>query len=581
VAAARRDPGRRTSGQAKMSEAAISEAISRRSPADRLSYEGLTYHRQRDYPQAEALYRESLSLDPRHLDSLCLLGTLLSETKRPLEAIEILQGAVAIDTESALAHNNLGIALKAVDRFDEALSSFDKAIALKPRLAKLHFNRGNTLMELERFADALSSFDEAVGLTPDHAETHNNRGSAQRELEQFDAAVASYSKAIALKPDYADAYNNRAIALTQQALLGEALADSEKALALVPDFAAAHCTRGNTLRELGLFDEALASFERAIALKPDWAEPYFAKGTLHLAHGRLTEGWVLYESRFRMARSKKPPSSQPRWDGSTDPSGKHILVLCEQGIGDTFHFVRYLPHLSARGAAVTLWVYDTLVQFMKQLEPNIRVVSNKIKAREIEHDYHCPLLSLPMAMGTTLNTIPDEVPYLRADEGRRLLWKEKLGPADFKVGICWDGRSDKTRSFPVAMFEPISRIPGVRLISLHKGSGEEQLRELPSGMKIETLGDTFDPPGESFLDTAAVMMNCDLVITCDTSVAHLAGALGLPVWVVLKWQAEWRWLFERSDSPWYPTMRLFRQTSRGDWAGPFREVEGELRKIVG
>ena len=410
-----------------MSEAAISEATSRHSAADRLSHEGLKHHRQKDFPQAEALYRESLSLDPSHLHSLCLLGTLLSETMRPQEAIEILQRAVTIDAESALAHNNLGIALKAVDKFDEALASFDKAVALKPRVAKLHFNRGNTLMELERFVDALASFDEAASLAPDHAETHNNRGSAQRELEQFDAAIASYSRAIALKPDYADAFNNRAIALTQQVVLAEALADSDKALALNPDFAAAHCTRGNTLRELGRLDDALASLNRAIALKPDWAEPYFAKGTLYLALGQLTEGWRLYEWRWKMARAKKPPSSQPLWDGSTDLHGKQILVLCEQGIGDTFHFVRYLPLLRARGAEVTLWVYDTLVQFMKQLEPGIRIISNKTKTDEIEHDYHCPHLSLPMMLGTTFDTIPGEVPYLQADEGRTLRWKEKLG----------------------------------------------------------------------------------------------------------------------------------------------------------
>jgi tetratricopeptide (TPR) repeat protein len=563
-----------------MSEAALSKATSRRSPADRLFHAGLKHHRLREFPQAEALYRDGLSLDPRHLDSLCLLGTLLSETKRPEEAIEILQRAVAIDADSALAHNNLGIAFKAVDKFDEALASFDRAVALKPRLGKLHFNRGNTLMELERFADALASFDEAAALVPDHAETHNNRGSAQRELEQFDAAVESYSRAIALRPNYADAYNNRAIALTQQVLLEEALADSDKALALAPDFAAAHCTRGNTLRELGLVDEALASLDRAIALKPDWAEPYFAKGTLYLARGQLTEGWSHYEWRWKMARAKKPSSSQPLWNGSTDLRGKHILVLCEQGIGDTFHFVRYLAQLRAHGAEVTLSVYDTLVQFMKQLEPDIRVVSNKVKVDEIEHDIHCPLMSLPMTMGTTLDTIPGEVPYLHADSTRTMRWRQKLGTAGFKIGICWDGRSDKTRSFPLAMFEPISQIPGVRLISLHKGAGEEQLLGPPAGVKVETLGDKFDPPGESFLDTAAVMKNCDLVLTCDTSVAHLAGALALPVWVVLKWQAEWRWLLDRNDCPWYPTMRLFRQKSRGDWAAPFREVEDELRKIA-
>jgi hypothetical protein len=273
---------------------------------------------------------------------------------------------------------------------------------------------------------------------------------------------------------------------------------------------------------------------------------------------------------------------QPAWTGKESLDGKILFIYPEQGLGDTIQFCRYAELAEARGAKVILSVQDPLVRLMRQLGPTIGIVGQD--AAPPDFDYHVALMSLPWAFRTDWNTFPARIPYLRAEPERVGKWRRIIGNGGFKVGICWQGNRrgqvDAGRSFPVRQFECLAGLPGVRLISLQKNDGAGQLLDLPAGMTVETLGDDFDSGGDAFVDTAAAMENLDLVITSDTAIAHLAGALGRPTWIALKHVGDWRWFLDRSDSPWYPTVRLFRQSQRGDWAGVFSEIERQLAALT-
>jgi len=302
---------------------------------------------------------------------------------------------------------------------------------------------------------------------------------------------------------------------------------------------------------------------------------------LKLLLGNFSEGWRDHEFRksgniFNDGKSFK----NPVWTGSTEISGKTILVRPEQGLGDVIQFARYIRCLDKSGARILFDPYPKLAALMKTMDAGFEIVAADDET--LLYDYHCPLLSLPFAFGTTEEYMPKDTPYLFADPSRIETWRSRIGATGFRIGICWQGSKnliDIGRSFPVDLFKHIARLPGVRLISLHKGAGEDQLVNLPEDMVVEVLGDDFDAGESAFLDTAAVMMCCDLIITSDTSVAHLAGALGAPVWVALKKIPDWRWMLERQDSPWYPTMQLFRQKVEGDWDSVFSEIEDAFIRL--
>jgi hypothetical protein len=297
--------------------------------------------------------------------------------------------------------------------------------------------------------------------------------------------------------------------------------------------------------------------------------------------GDFERGWEHYESRETCAAPS--PDWGVRWTGDESLEGKSLLILAEQGFGDTIQSCRFAPLAAARGAKVTLAVQDPLVALLECLKPGIMItaLSAVVPTR---FDYHIPLLSMPRAFHTRTDNIPASIPYLSANPWRIEAWNARMGTHGFRIGICWQGavggEVDIGRSFPVRHFETLAEIPGLRLISLQKNAGVEQLRDLPAGMKVETFGDTLDPGPDAFVDTAAVMENLDLVITSDTAIAHLAGALGRPVWVALSHVPDWRWLLDRDDSPWYPTMRLFRQPRRNDWAGVFAAIKTSLLELL-
>jgi tetratricopeptide (TPR) repeat protein len=537
------------------------------------------------WQQALASYDQAIALRPDFAEAHFSRGTALRALGRLDDALASFDRGIALRPGDVPAHNARTAALLELQRPEAALVSSERAIALAPGSAAAHCNRAAALKELKRFDEALGSCDRAIALQADLLVAHLNRGAVLRELQRHDEALASYDLALELRPDCAEAYANRAIVLQDLQRTEDALASCERALALQPDLALAHVNRGSALHDLLRLDAALASYAEAARLQPDNARAVFNAGLIHLQTGQYESGWQWHE------RRKKPHVSagsgalpQPFWTGGEPLEGRTLLCCWEQGLGDTIQFCRYARLAADRGAHVVLLVQGALRSLLQGLHPAVEVFA---EARLLPaFDLQCPLLSLPLAFGTTVESIPAAVPYLSAEPARVALWRERIGVEGFKIDICWQGNPSKAvdsgRSFPLRLYQPLSLLPSVRLISLQKGPGASQLSSLPAGMRVETLGAHFDLDlgPDAFLDSAAVMANMDLIISSDTSVAHLAGALARPAWIALKRVPDWRWMLDREDSPWYPTVRLFRQDRAGDWAGVFSRMARELEPLL-
>ncbi len=529
-------------------------------------------------------YDEALALKPGFAEAHHNKGKALQALQRLPEAVECYDRATRLRPDYADAYYNNGNALQELKRPSEALRNYDRAIALKPNFAEAYIGRGNALKDLNRLNEALGSYDRAINLRTDFADAYYSEANTLKELNRPQEALTFYDRAIALKADYAEAFCGRGSVLEDMNRPDEALQSFERALTLKSNFAEAHTAKGNALFRRKRFDEALQSYDRAIASRADYADAYWNKSFCALLSGNYDQGWPLYEWRKKRADatgSRNCP--QPEWTGKESLEGKTLLVHAEQGLGDTIQFCRYALLAAERGAKVILAAQDRLSRLLGSLGSRISI--EKLATTPASFDYHIALMSMPLAFGTTLSTCPATVPYLHAEPEKLAKWRERIGSGGFKIGICWQGNKqanvDVGRSFPVRHFEAIARLPNVRLISLQKNGGVEQLRDLPSGMKVETLGEDFDAGPDAFVDTAAAMGCLDLVITSDTAVAHLAGALARPAWVALKYVPDWRWLLDRSDSPWYPTLRLFRQPKPGDWASVFAAVRAQLTELIG
>ena len=563
---------------------------------------------------AENFYRQVLKANPDHFDSLNLLGIINLQRSKYAEAIHKIDLALKLNPGSAFAHNNRGNALKELKQFDEALKSLDKAIELKPDYADALFYRGNTLKELGRPEEALASYDRALALKPeypealnnrgvtlfelnrpiealasydkaialraDDAEALNNRGVVLMELHRLDEALASYDRAIGLKAGYADALDNRGTVLRKLNRLDEALASHDAAIAAQPEGADAFYNRGNVLKELNRLPEALASYDRAIALAPGHAEAHWNQSLLRLLTGDFERGWAQYEWRWRSKalglQSRR--FSQPLWLGADTLHGKTILLHGEQGLGDTIQFCRYAPLVAARGGRVVMEVEELL----RDLISGLAGVSRCVSKGDIlpEFDLHCPLLSLPLAFGTRLESIPSTTPYLRAPAPAVASWEARLtGRARPRLGVVWSGhpahREDRNRSIALRALLPLLDVAAT-FVSLQRDvrAGDAQL--LQERSDIAHFGGDL----RTFSDTAALISQLDLVITVDTGVAHLAGALGRPVWILLPFIPDWRWLLDRNDSPWYSSARLHRQTASREWHGVIERINDELRDWI-
>ena len=531
-------------------------------------------------------FDSALALQPHHAALNANRGNALRELGRLPEAEESYTLALAIEPHDPVTLHSRALVRYLQRRYVEALQDYDALAARGEETAPALIGRGATLVALRRYGQALAPLERAIELGPADAEAHIQRGVALLNLERNAEALESFDRALALRPDAAEVLNNRAVALAAIGRLSEALESFIRSAVLSGMSAENHTNIGIVLKSLGRHREAAASFGRALTYKPDDPSARFALAFLYLALGEFGLGWPLYEARFDVPALANPPRhfAAPRWKG--EPlAGRRLLVHAEQGLGDVIQFCRYLPLLVAPGVSVVFEVMPSLKALLRTLPPAIRLIGRGEPLPPV--DYYCPLLSLPLAFNTRLDTIPAQVPYLTAEAERVASWMQRLGALPgLRVGIAWQGNPAverliwaRGRSIPLAALEPLAQLPGVSLVSLQKGPGLEQLRNVPFAERIIDLSADLDRGPDAFLDTAAVMTGLDLVISSDTAVAHLAGALGRPVWTVLAASPEWRWGLERSDSPWYPTMRLFRQTTDGDWSTVLAAIVEALPKL--
>jgi tetratricopeptide (TPR) repeat protein len=530
---------------------------------------------------AIASFDQAIALTPHCVEAHNYRGIALQQLGRTAEALANFDRALSLRPESAELHNNRGNVLRHLQRFPEALASHQRAIALQPTFAAAYNNLGLVLQALHRYREAASSYEHALALQPDSAEAHNNLGTVQCELGQAAEALASCSRALELQPGMRGVHGNLGNALRDLQRPEEALTEYDLAMLEAPLEADNHCHRGNALFDLKRIPDAMASYDRAIDLNPRHAQALFNKSLCLLLAGEFAQGLPFYEWRKQLNPAAAPALPGAAWRGEAKISGKTLFVYADQALGDTIQFCRYAKLAEERGARVVLAVQPQLRELLTSLGSTIRVVAPGEEARGF--DYHCALMSLPLAFATTLADIPAAVPYLCADPRRVVQWRERIGAAGFKIGIVWQGsrnRIDVGRSVPLEMFARLAAVPGVRLISLQKGDGLAELQGGSKDLPLEVLGNGFDMGPQAFLDSAALMSHLDLVITCDTALAHLAGALGCPTWVTLKHVPDWRWLLDRADTPWYPSLRLFRQSRRGDWDGVFAAIHHELTRLV-
>jgi Tfp pilus assembly protein PilF len=530
---------------------------------------------------AQASYQQALRLKPNFAEAHNNLGNVLKKQGQLAEAVAYYQQALRLEPDYAEAHSNLGTVLKEQGNLAGAQASLEQALRLEPASAEGHTSLGNVLREQGQFVEAVASYQQALRLKPDSAEAHSNLGAAFQEQGQLEKAQASYQQALRLKPDSAEVLINLGIVLKEQGELEGALASLQRALHLQPDSAEAHLNLGTVLQDQGRLAEALASYEQALRLKPDYAKAHWNRALAWLLAGDFEQAWRDYEWRWQVKGFSPPRLPQPLWDGSP-LHGQTILLCAEWGLGDTLQFIRYAPLVQALGGSVLVVCQSALVPLLRSC-PGIDRLLPEGSALPV-FDVWAPLLSLPRILGTSLATIPAQVPYLRAATERVESWRQELSPLTaFQIGIAWDVDS-RTRHFhlkrciPLTAFAPLGQLEGVRLISLQKGPGAEQLRTLAGSFPVTDLSSRLDQVGGAFMDTAAVMQSLDLVVTADTSIAHLAGALEVPVWVALPRVPDWRWLLEREDSPWYPSLRLFRQQERGNWDEVFARMAAALKQ---
>jgi tetratricopeptide (TPR) repeat protein len=543
---------------------------------------GVALARQGRLAEAAEQFRQALRVNGQAAEVQADLGQVLARRGETAEAVAAFRDAIRLRPAVAELHFHLGAALARQRQMREAAAAYEEALRLKPDFPEAHHAYGTLLLELGRPDPAIEHFHRVLATHPQAAAVHANLGVALASKGRMEEAIDSYRQAVRLNPNSPLAYNNLGEGLRHLGRLDEAVTNFNRALGLKPDFAEAHNNLAIVLRYQGKVDEALGHFQEAIHLNPSYVEAHVNRAFVWLAAGDYAHGWPEYEWRWKSKALPARPFTQPRWDGSP-LQGRTILVHAEQGLGDTVQFIRYAPLVKERGGQVIVECQDVLIPLLSTCPGIDRLVA--LGGPLPDFDLHAPLLSLPHVFGTTVETIPAQVPYLFPDPARRERWRPRLeGPRGYKVGIVWQGglkyAGHRRRSIALAHFAHLARVPGVRLFALQKGPGREQLTDFAARHPITDLGAELDESGGAFMDTAAVMQDLDLVVTTDTALAHVAGAVAVPVWVALPVGADFRWMLDRSDSPWYPTMRLFRQPAWGDWDAVFRHIAEELGRAI-
>ncbi len=556
--------------------------------------------------EAVACYDAALAAEPRSAELAYNRATALEALGRVDAALAGYGAALAAKPDFVEALNNRGVLLQAAGRAESALADYDRALTLRPDHVPLLHNRGRLLRDLGRFDEALASLDRAIAAAPGRPDLHNSRGLVLLGTGRIEEALASFARGLKIAPadlplrlnaakaDLALGRPDRALATIEAAPAAQqgaaelaaiegsalyelqryedAVAAYERGLAAVEGHAGLWTDRANALREFGRFDEALASYDRALALEHGHGPALYGCGTLLLFLGRYREGWPGFEHRRITPVWRPRGAGTPEWDGAP-LDGRTLLLHGEQGLGDTLQFVRFAGLLADRGERVIVEVPESL-RALVATRPGLDVRASAEPPPP--HDVHASLMSLPFLLGTGDDLGSARVPYITADPARVAAWAERLPKGPFRIGIAWQGNPragvDRLRSVPLAAFAALARLPGVELVSLQKGDGLDQLDALPEGMTVSVLPPDFASGPDSFMDTAAVIANLDLVVSIDSAVSHLAGALGRPVFVALKQVPEWRWKPEGDESDWYPSARLFRQARRGDWDELFGRI---------
>ena len=532
---------------------------------------GNTSFMQKDYLQAIGCYRRALALSPGAPELHFNLGNTFLELKNWDEAIGCFQRTLALAPDFTDAHVNLGIAYYEQKSIEQAIACYRRAVSWRPTGRTPSTTSAWHVRKSSASEEAIGWYRRALAVRPDFAEAYNNLGHALQELGELEAAAHAFGQALFHRPDYADAHYNLGCLRHLQQRPAEAIEFYAKALCQCPDHHKACNNTGKAYQDLGRIEHAIAWYQKALSLNPDYAEARFNLSTLQLLNGEFVEGWTNYEARWlkgdwqRFYPRRLP---KPAWDGRP-LEGKTILVHSEQGLGDMLQFARYLPMVKARGGRVVFETRAALIDLFRGWEclDAVMPITPPGADLKVEFDVYAPLLSLPRIFNTDLNSIPRSVPYVDADPERSLSWAPRIRGDGLRVGLVWAGTAtDPRRATPLAWFAPWSAIPGVRLFGLQKGPAADLLEREgpPPGMAIDNLGGEF----RDFADTAAAIAHLDLVVSIDTSVAHLAGAMGKPVYLLLPHVPDWRWLLGRVDSPWYPSMRLFRQELPDDWSAP-------------
>jgi len=570
--------------QGKMAEAVESfrraAAISPNNPQTHLNL-AAALERADDAAGAIDSYRAAGHLDPNSLRAHREAAKLLAAAGRMTEAVPHLRQIARLKSADPEVRFNLAAALAQAGQVAEAIAAYGEVLQLKPDSAEAYVNLAQLHIDKRDYAAAIDAAQRAIALRPLFAEAHLNLASALAGLKRNDEARAALAECLRLKPELGQAHNNLGNLLAGEGRFSEAETAYRRAQQLNPTSAQSPYNLGIAVLRQGRVTDSLRHFQHALSLAPRYAEAHHNWASALLLLGRYAEGLSEYEWRFQ---SRDFPAFRPRWpiwDG-TSPEGKTIVLVSEQGLGDTLQFIRYAHPLAELGARVIVECSAALHPLLARTPGVSQWITPADPAPAA--DGCVPLMSMPHRMRTTLESIPKSIPYIFADESRVEAWRDEIRSYDkLRVGIAWQGNPhapyDDERSIPLKNFAPLAALPGVQLFSLQKGEGSEQLAAVPDWNLVD-FGERLDANGGAFMDTAAIMQHLDLVITSDTSMAHLAGGLGMPTWLALNHVPDWRWLLEREDSPWYPTLRLYRQRSIGDWSEAFARMAEELGRLV-
>lgn len=542
--------------------------------------QGLAHQRSGNLPAAAEIYQQVLAVAPRHPDAQHLLGLIAAQQGRAGEAIARIGAAIAEASAAPLYHHNLGNVYLNERRPAEAEACFRRALAIEPDYVASERQLAGLLQRSGRRQESAALWQRVLARFPDDVDALNNYGVLLADAGEFAAARDHYQHALRVRPDFLAAHNNLGNAWLAEDDFARAEAAFQRALELDPRYAAAHHNLGLLQAHQLRLAEAEAGYRRAIELDPLYAAAHADLGLLLLLQGDWQRGWPQYEWRRRIPGMPRRHFVEPAWDGAP-LDGRTILLYAEEGLGDTLQFVRLAALVAGRGGRVLLECPPPLCRLLGTVGGVAKVIPAGQPPDEFQ--VQAPLLALPGILQLQPATIPRDVPYLAAEPALVSRWRQRLSQRiepGFKIGITWQGspsfRFDAWRSVPLARFAPLAAVPGVQLVSLQKGPGSEQLAT--AGFPVVDLGRELDNDGAAFVDTAAVLQSLDLVITSDTALAHLAGALGVPAWVALPFAPDWRWQLDREDSPWYPTLRLFRQKRRGDWGAVFSRLAAELNR---